>query len=208
MRADRPIPGNPWPHDMVITIEDHALLLLTLLFVNHAWQLDAPGIPPLHPAPEIGGSHRPESATAEQWRERWQAAWEEAVTAAGEQPQPPADDSVIAEWMREWQERQPKRFTETWGDEGFDYDAYHAWDSSMRPERGAHPVEESPEWQALPSLIGAWERGLHTVVTLPFAEHWSVQGGADHLLVSTMTRADTSRYSAALSSFEKQQASS
>src|SRR3954467_14105196 len=121
MRADRPIPGNPWPHDMVITIEDHSFLLLTLLFVNHAWQLAVPDIPPLDPAPRIGDSYRPDSATIEQWRERWQAGWDEAVTAAGDRPQPPDDVNLAAEsmweWLPKWRERQPKRFTETWGDD-------------------------------------------------------------------------------------------
>ena len=48
MRADRPIPGNPWPHDMVIQTQEGSDRLLDLLWVREAWALkpEGEGVPP------------------------------------------------------------------------------------------------------------------------------------------------------------------
>src|SRR4051812_1761325 len=63
VRSDSPMPGNPWPHDMVIAVNDHERMLLELLFIRDAWKLGMADIPPLFPAPDIGRSRRPETAT-------------------------------------------------------------------------------------------------------------------------------------------------
>src|SRR4051812_40899132 len=48
VRSSRLIPGNPWPHDMVIYVEDSADTLLELLWVREAWRLEPAGedLPP------------------------------------------------------------------------------------------------------------------------------------------------------------------
>ncbi len=48
MRSMFPMPDNPWPHDMAITVEDSPHALLELLWIREAWQLDAegPDLPP------------------------------------------------------------------------------------------------------------------------------------------------------------------
>lgn len=80
------------------------------------------------------------------------------------------------------------------GRRGFDRDAYRAWVSALRPpERHHRPLDEHPERRALPALIGAWRRGLRTVVTMPFARHSSAQG-QHHLLIAEMTRESTDHY--------------
>jgi len=43
VRSSVPIPGNPWPHDMVITVDDDPVSLVELLWVRDAW-----GLQPLH----------------------------------------------------------------------------------------------------------------------------------------------------------------
>ena len=49
MRSSGPLPGNPWPHDMVITVEDDLQPLLDLLWIREAWNLSQVGValPPL-----------------------------------------------------------------------------------------------------------------------------------------------------------------
>jgi hypothetical protein len=39
MQWSTPRPENPWPQEMVITVDDHSLSLNLLLFVRHAWSL-------------------------------------------------------------------------------------------------------------------------------------------------------------------------
>ena len=49
MRSSVPIPGNPWPHDMLITVEDNPHALVDLLWIREAWNLQpaANDLPPL-----------------------------------------------------------------------------------------------------------------------------------------------------------------
>ena len=49
MRSNAPIPGNPWPHDMIITVEDRPNVLLELLWIREAFALQPHGedLPPL-----------------------------------------------------------------------------------------------------------------------------------------------------------------
>ena len=202
MRSETPMPGDPWPHDMVIEVNDADPLLTRLLFLNEAWDLQMIGVPALDPAPDVGSSHRPDTATIDEWRTRWRDAWGQAVAAAGTKPEPPSGREEAQEWLREWSERMPKPFTQVWGADGFDADAYGAWVTALRPlERHFRPLDEHPERRALPALIGAWERGLRTVVTLPFARNWSAQGGPHHLLIAERTRENTDAYSTRLEVF-------
>jgi len=43
MLSSVPIPSNPWPHDMVLTIENDSQTLLDLLWVREAWSLQPAG---------------------------------------------------------------------------------------------------------------------------------------------------------------------
>ena len=44
MLSPVPIPGNPWPHDMVLTIENDSQALRDLFWVREAWSLRNPGL--------------------------------------------------------------------------------------------------------------------------------------------------------------------
>ncbi len=206
MRSDRPFPGDPWPHDMAITVDDADPLLTTLLFLNEAWDLRMTCIPPLVPAPDIGSSYRPDTASLDEWRLRWRDAWGEAVAAARERPDPPAgwaaEPDLVHQWTVEWMQSRPRRFPDVWGAQGFDRDAYRRWVAALRPQdRHLRDLDDDPERRALTALVGAWRRGLRTVITMPFARHWSAQGGPHHLLIAEMTREDTDHYSARLELF-------
>ena len=202
MQSDRPMPGDPWPHDMVIEVDEGDHLLLPLLFVNIGWALQMPGIPPLDPVPDTGRSRRPGAATVDEWRSRWRDAWGHAVAAPGVPPEPPFSVPPMQNWVEERALRRPRPFTQVWGDDGFDGDAYWEWVARVRPtERHSVPIEEHPERRALPALIGAWRRGLRTIVTLPFATNWSAQAGPHRLLIAAKTREDTGAYSTRLELF-------
>ena len=78
MRSEHPIPGNPWPHDMVISV-DQPSNILELLYLRSAWGLlpDLP-IPPLAAEPDPGTSSAPPTATRTEWSARWERAWRRA----------------------------------------------------------------------------------------------------------------------------------
>lgn len=122
MQSDHPIPGDPWPPDMVIAVNDADPLLTELMFINWAWNLQMRRIPPLTPAPDFGASYRPDTATLDEWQLRWPNAWGQAIGAAGDRPEPPAglaaDLDRYHRWMIEWMRDRPQPFTQDWGDEG------------------------------------------------------------------------------------------
>lgn len=43
MQSEYPIPGNPWPREMLITVEDRPTTLLELLWIREAYALTPPG---------------------------------------------------------------------------------------------------------------------------------------------------------------------
>ena len=53
MRSEQPIPGDAWPHEMTITVEDRPSALLELLWIREAHDLQpaADQLPPslVHP---------------------------------------------------------------------------------------------------------------------------------------------------------------
>ena len=79
MQWSTPSPENPWPHDMVIRINDDPHNLTLLLFVRQAWSIAGDlNIPPLNPVPDCGDSRMPESADAATWDQRWKTSWAQA----------------------------------------------------------------------------------------------------------------------------------
>lgn len=66
MHTTQPIPENPWPHDMVISVQDDPDTLLSLLWIREAWRLNPEGadLPPQltdtpTPIPEPSSRYRP-----------------------------------------------------------------------------------------------------------------------------------------------------
>ena len=55
MRFTEPVPNNPWPHGMAISVEDTPQHLTILLFIREAWGIAAGAdVPPLDPVPDPG----------------------------------------------------------------------------------------------------------------------------------------------------------
>src|SRR3954452_6655568 len=79
MRSNRPLPGNPWPHDMAITVSENPNHIALLLFIRSAWGIAQDmDIPALNPAPNAGSSKIPATAEWANWSARWERAWTRA----------------------------------------------------------------------------------------------------------------------------------
>ncbi|UOE43029.1 hypothetical protein [Agromyces larvae] len=111
MRSSVPIPGNPWPHDMVIAVDDDPHQLVELLWMREAWGLEGilepgalePGIlepgalrpGPLEPgAPDApprladpperpAGADLPPAHVRERAADAWAGMWADALGHAG-----------------------------------------------------------------------------------------------------------------------------
>lgn len=208
MRSTTPIPGNPWPHDMVITVDDDPHQLVELLWVREAWGLEATGgdLPPglVEPPPRAG-----EPDEREAWEAAWPQVWEAAVRHAAVRVEPSVFEELrrTADGSAERAELIRRLRGPTWrgrfGDTAFTED-YRAWTEARfyaRRDDRPRSLAESPERRCLDALIPAWQAGLAKVVTIPCrGEHTRVIGGSA-LLVTEATREDPGRYAAALGTF-------
>jgi hypothetical protein len=201
MRASEPIPGEPWPGDMLITITDSTSLTF-LLFVRSAWRISSPGVPEVETEPDVGASARPQSIdplVAElQWRIEWDRAWEEFAPRSRGVHAPDAAtqrllDTLSDEELWEATSTSPSDF---W-DEGIDRDALGGWDRALRDNHSL-PLAEHPERVALPEVIAAWRTGMTTIIELPFAGYYADRIDSERLVVSMRTRRDPALYPRAL----------
>lgn len=176
MRSNVPIPGSTWPRDMVIRVDPHSHLI-TLLFVRHAWGLArALDIPGLEPAPDVGASSVPLTASQDEWSERWARLWQQAwawFTAA---------DPVRPRWES------------TYGRDGIDSVALTDWERAVQ---GPLPPV-SPEHDCVDVLVPAWRSGIDSIVVLPYRGYYVHRLSRRHLAVSRSTREDRVLYRRAL----------
>jgi hypothetical protein len=207
MRSLDPIPGNPWPHDMVIRIENDLQQVMDLLWVREAYGLhpvgDAP--PSLIDTPERSGSPDDVPGGEAAWPGLWQAVLDhagglDATPLLERLHRTGLDPAERAELLAglfgpSWRDR--------FGDAAFD-DRYRAWTERRFRDRTrdhARTLAETPERRSLAALVPAWEAGLVKIVTIPcHGEHTRRIGDAT-LLMTDATRDDPERYTAALSGF-------
>lgn len=208
MRSTTPMDGNPWPRDMVLSVDDGSYQLLELLWVREAWGLRPAGddLPPLLvEVPARAGE--PDDRDA--WEAAWPHVWNDAVSHAAVLVEPSMMEELTrtapgsqerATLLRRlhgptWRER----FGETAFTEG-----YRAWtEARFHARRDDRPrsLAESPERRSLEALIPAWRAGLFKVITIPCrGEHTRIIGGST-MLVTEGTRKDPDRYAAALGTF-------
>ena len=72
------MPGNPWPHDMLITVDDDPNTLMDLLWVREAWNLHPVGddLPPLLADDSVRAQARTRMTDAPAaWLEAWPGTW-------------------------------------------------------------------------------------------------------------------------------------
>lgn len=202
-----PMPGNPWPHDMLITIEDDVHALLDLLWIREAWRLDPIGedLPPhlvATPAQEPAFNE----LQVEAWANSWPEIWRACVSHAGEERDPlligRLQSSPLASQERtellaqlvgpSWQD--------SFGDAAFT-DGYDVWNSNLFQERTTPRTSRSPERESLEQLVPAWRAGLTKIIVIPCHGSFTRRIGAHALLVTAETRGTAERYAEALSSF-------
>ncbi|WP_349899251.1 hypothetical protein [Parafrigoribacterium soli] len=213
MRSSVPIPGNPWPHDMTITIEESSQPLLELLWVREAWGLHPVGddLPPLLADQYV--SAQPEVGIVEEfarWQYVWSDLWEACVKHASLIPDPSAFERLreTADGSVERAQGLKRMYGRSWRDTFGDAaltDRYRAWTlanfeahARLRPK----DYEEAPERVSLAALIPAWEAGLSKIVVIPCRGSHTRIIGEHSLLVTAETRNDPQRYSEALAQFQ------
>ncbi len=207
MRSASPIEGNPWPHDMVISVDDGPHQIMELLWVREAYALQPAGdLPPqlVDTPPTTGETDQ---------RDVWEAAWPELWDAVVRHSSGIIYHSRF-EALRSTADGSPERaelllqmrgptWRDRFGDTPFDQ-SYRSWTERRFHERTARQprsLAESPERRSLDALIPAWEAGLAKIITIPCrGEHTRVIGDSA-LLMTEATRADPERYAAALRTF-------
>lgn len=208
MRSTTPLEGNPWPHDMGISVEDDSAPLLELLWLREAWGLKPTGdrLPPgLVDPPARAG----DPADHDAWEAAWPRMWEDAVvhTAVAFEPSlfevPARAASALAERAELIRRVHGPTWRERFGDAALG-EGFRAWTEARfltRRDDRPRSLAESPERRSLDALIAAWRIGLSNVVTIPCrGDHTRVIGGSV-LLVTEATRKDPERYDAALRTF-------
>ncbi|WP_260855581.1 hypothetical protein [Curtobacterium sp. 9128] len=208
MISTTPDPGNPWPHDMRIVVENDAQTLLELLWVREAWALEPIGddLPPLlvdTPSLEAGRNDVDRSA----WTAAWPRMWHASLTTVGSRPGPEVferlGDPTIPQAEREELLEQVSGpwWSEEFGDEAFT-ERHQTWTSARFDDRTSSRVLRSnPEWERLEQLVPAWRAGLTTIIEIPCRGSFTRRVGAHALLVTEATRADADAYAGALRSF-------
>lgn len=200
MQWSTPRPGNPWPHDMVISVDDHPLSLNLLLFVRHGWSIAREvDIPELTPTPDPGASQMPASASVAEWTDRWRIVWDRAWDWYKIQD-PDMQNHPTQEIMRQvLQPGQklhpliPPLWTTEYDWDGLDPEAFNNWHGDLIPA-----VPNDAERKNLSDLIPAWESGVDTIIVLPYAGYFAKRISPRHLAVSAATRNEPTTYSRAL----------
>lgn len=213
MLSSVPIPGNPWPHDMVLTIENDSQALLDLLWVREAWSLQPAGddLAPLLSVTPVGADNEavPVGKIAE-WQEAWPSIWQACLQHAGQISDANVFEHLLGtaigavERALLLQELVGPSWRDAFSDDAFT-DQYFVWNQAQfgaNSNRRYRSLEEAPERVSLAALIPAWQAGLSKVVVIPCTGSFTRVIGQHTLLLTAETRDDPKRYSEALGLFQ------
>ncbi len=213
MRSSRPIPGNPWPHDMGITVEDRANTLLEMLWIReaHGLHLHGTSLPPLLVDPPASAESAGASAEDRvEWESAWPRLWQGAAEHAGRDQDPrqferlQQTEAGSAEREQILHKMVGPSWRDEFGDAIFDDRSYQDWsrrgtDAHFSARRKG--MTHSPEHRDLDALIRAWRAGLTKIVTIPCEGEYSHMLAPNALLMTDVTRNDSDAYQRALNSF-------
>lgn len=206
------MPGNPWPHDMTMTVEDRPSSLLELLWLREAHGLDMHGelLPPLLVETPAPAEHPIDEEIRAEWEAAWPQLWEAVLAHTGIE-----GDPDLFEKLRLTADGSPERAAlladamgssavDVFGPDVFSDPSYRVWEQKGIERHMAtrrEVLENSPERRDLEALIPAWRAGLTKVVTIPCRGDHTRRVGDNALLVTDETRADSERYRRALAAF-------
>lgn len=213
MRSSEPMPGNPWPHDMQITVEDRPNSLLDLLWVREAFELQLVGVdlpPKLSDAPALVTDGALTAETRKVWESGWARTWDATVVHAAKE-----HDAQLFSEMRTTALGSIERiellraiagpnWRDEFGNEPFDNDSYRDWSQrGVDAHRAGRPrgLQDNPERRDLSALIPAWEAGLTKIITIPCIGTYAHKVSASALLITDRTRQESDAYRQALDSF-------
>jgi hypothetical protein len=207
MRSWLPIPDDPWPHDMTISVEDAPHVLLELLWIREAYGLRPAGadLPDLL----LDTPERESAGDVEGWSSAWTEIWDAALRHAGTPREPEwwDDLAATADASPERAAALTRLIGPTW-DERFGREALTERFSAWRERAAAAQVEamprslaETPERRSLDALVPAWEAGLSIVVTIPVRGGRVQVVGPHALLIPASVRDDPAAYAPALRRF-------
>lgn len=215
MRSLHPIPGERWPHDMTITVEDGTSALFELLWVRDAWGLtpsmdDPP--PPLADFPARVASALVDRAPIREWEAAWPRLWTDVLGHAAQET-----DHALVESLHHLPPGSPDRadligllvgptWREEFGDAALEptgNSRFDDWNERANRRRVAEMRTRAPlrEHDAVDALVPQWRRGLTRIVTIPCIGEHTRTIGPHALLVTDATREDHARYVAALGRF-------
>lgn len=207
MRSAVPLPGNPWPHDMVITVETNPHALVDLLWIREAWHLQPLGddLPPLLCDEPVDARASTEpSGTVAGWQQLWPSIWQACVHHAGL-----IQEEAVVGRLRESADGSAERiellgalrgpsWRDRFGEEAFG-ESYEKWSRARFEARlGPVPTGAGPEQVSLAGLIPAWQAGLSKIVTIPCRGSYTRVIGPNALLMTEESHEDPARYGEAL----------
>jgi hypothetical protein len=211
VRSLQPISGNPWPHDMVLTISNDDGGLAELLWVRQAWGLSPRGdVPPPAdvmpvPVPSVENLRRDKG----EWERAWIELWTARLGHVGKAQNHDLFEAVQAAPLGSVERRDllDELMGPSWrtrfGNAGFD-DGYQQWIRGLFDQNIAESrlsLHQHPERRCLDALIPAWERGLTTVVVVPCSGDYTRTLGSHGLCLTRAARLDPGRYARALRTF-------
>ncbi|GAA2248423.1 hypothetical protein N1031_18945 [Herbiconiux moechotypicola] len=212
MRAAAPIPGESWPHEMVIAVEDSPHALLELLWVREAWQLSPEGgdLPPLlDRTPELEERTAVTVEERASWTRGWPLLWRSALAFAGKEFDQeaaallPRTVDASAERARLIARLTGPRWLDRFGPRALTA-SFLRWQERERTVLGLRrplSLDDTPERRSLDALVPAWRRGLRTVVVVPCRGAFARPVGASALVLTERDRRDERRFTEVLQGY-------
>lgn len=208
MQSSDPMPGNPWPHEMVLSIEESPTALHELLWLREAWRLESVAAPEgVDLPPRLAHPPQPVGRPAPEWWSRaWPDLWSSCLAQAARTPDRSFPDRIAA--SRPGSDERARLLAELRGRTGrdrFGHDAftvsYETWAEAHRTElslRRPLTLDDTPERRSLDALIVAWRAGITSFVLIPCRGTFTRRVTPNALLLTEETRNDPRRFSAAL----------
>jgi hypothetical protein len=214
MRSTNPIPGNPWPHDMVIAVEDRAAPLLELLWIREAYALHPHGddLPPLlSDTPRRDPLDQPPVApTLQEWESAWPMLWVSALQHAGRESDPALHERLrrTSSGSRERLDALQEIVGPTWRDQfgldALDHPSHRDWDQANFDAKIASrraSLEDSPLRRDVDAVVRAWRAGMTKIVTIPCRGEHTRRVGHNALMITEATMASRDAFRHALETF-------